>query len=103
MLLIDVNVLVYAYREDSPNHSAYNRWLTDTVSSGEPFGLGDLVLSGSATPRVRFRPARRRPSYVFDAVNTARSRSRPAAGESGALVRILLIRSMAFTESPMLW
>jgi toxin-antitoxin system PIN domain toxin len=46
MLLIDVYVLVYAYREDSPNHSAYHRWLTDTVSSGEPFGLIDLVLSG---------------------------------------------------------
>ncbi len=40
---------------------------------------------------------------AFAAVSTARSRSLPAAGERGAWVRILLIRSMAFTESPMLW
>jgi len=46
MLLIDVNVLVYAYREDAPNHPAYHRWLTDVVSSDEPFGLVDLALSG---------------------------------------------------------
>jgi toxin-antitoxin system PIN domain toxin len=46
MLLIDVNVLIYAYREDAPNHSAYRRWLADLISSGEPFGLIDLVLSG---------------------------------------------------------
>jgi len=46
MMLIDVNVLVYAYREDSPNHSACYRWLTEAVSSGELFGLTDLVLSG---------------------------------------------------------
>jgi len=46
MLLIDVNVLVYAFREDAPDHLAYHRWLTDAVSSGEPFGLVDIVLSG---------------------------------------------------------
>jgi predicted nucleic acid-binding protein len=46
MLLIDVNVLVYAYREDAPNHSAYHRWLTDIVAAGEPFGVADLALSG---------------------------------------------------------
>jgi toxin-antitoxin system PIN domain toxin len=46
MLLIDVNVLVYAFREDAPDHLAYHRWLTDIVSSGEPFGLADVVLSG---------------------------------------------------------
>src|SRR6185436_3250492 len=46
MLLLDVNVLVYAYREDALNHSAYRRWLMDLVSSGEPFGVANIVLSG---------------------------------------------------------
>jgi toxin-antitoxin system PIN domain toxin len=46
MLLVDVNILVYAFREDAPHHSAYHRWLTDVISSGEPFGLADIVLSG---------------------------------------------------------
>jgi uncharacterized protein len=46
MLLIDVNVLVYAYREDSPQHPAFRRWLLDLVQSEAPFGLAALVLSG---------------------------------------------------------
>jgi toxin-antitoxin system PIN domain toxin len=46
MFLIDVNVLIYAYREDALDHAAYHRWLTGIVSSGEPFGIADLVLSG---------------------------------------------------------
>lgn len=46
MLLIDVNVLVYAYREDSPNHSAYRSWLTDLLNSESPFAVPQVVLSG---------------------------------------------------------
>lgn len=46
MLLIDVNVLVYAYREDSPSHIAVRSWLTDLLQSGKVFGIADLVLSG---------------------------------------------------------
>src|SRR6185295_744985 len=42
-------------------------------------------------------------SYPAFAVSTARSRSFSAAGERGAWVRILLMRSMAFTVSPTLW
>lgn len=46
MLLIDVNVLVYAHREDSPNHLSYRSWLTDLVDSETPFGVPQVVLSG---------------------------------------------------------
>ena len=46
MLLLDVNVLVYAHREDAPNHKAYRRWLEDVVNSEQAYGLSDLVLSG---------------------------------------------------------
>jgi predicted nucleic acid-binding protein len=31
MILFDVNVLVHAYREDSPLHSDIRPWLTDTM------------------------------------------------------------------------
>jgi hypothetical protein len=34
---MDVNVLVYAFRTDTPEHAAYHAWLTTT---------GHLVLSG---------------------------------------------------------
>ena len=46
MKLFDVNVLVYAFREDSPNHHRYNHWLTETIHSHESFGMSELVLSG---------------------------------------------------------
>lgn len=46
MVLIDVNILVYAYRTDSPDHAAVHRWLEETISSQSSFGLSERVLSG---------------------------------------------------------
>jgi len=46
MVLIDVNVFVYAHRRDSPNHHAYRRWLEEQVSSDRAYGMSELVLSG---------------------------------------------------------
>jgi len=46
MLLVDVNVLVNAFREDSPDHLPFRSWLTELVNSEIPFGVADLVLSG---------------------------------------------------------
>ena len=46
MVLLDVNVLVYAHREDSPRHAEHLSWLEDLVNSDHAYGLSDLVLSG---------------------------------------------------------
>ena len=46
MILTDVNVLVYAYREDSPAHSSYRKWLEEQINSDRAYGFSDLVLSG---------------------------------------------------------
>jgi uncharacterized protein len=46
MILPDVNVLVYAYMEEVPDHSRFRAWLEELVNSREPFGISDLVLSG---------------------------------------------------------
>ena len=47
MLLPDVNVLVYAHREDSTaEHGAYASWLTDLATGVEPFALSVLTLAG---------------------------------------------------------
>jgi len=46
MVLIDVNVLVYAHRRDSLNHIAYRRWLEECITSDQAYGMSDLVLSG---------------------------------------------------------
>lgn len=46
MILPDVNVLVYAHREDAPNHTAYRGWLESVINSNQAYGIADLVLSG---------------------------------------------------------
>ena|SRR5271165_798210 len=46
MKLLDVNVFVYAHREDAPQHSRYRAWLQQLLVGDEPFAVADLVLSG---------------------------------------------------------
>lgn len=45
MISIDVNVLLYAYREEMPGHSRFKEWLEDTINDPFPYALSDLVLS----------------------------------------------------------
>ena len=60
MVLIDVNVLVYAHRVDAPNHRRYLQWLQSTVNGNSAFGISELVLSGFLRivthPRVFVKP-----------------------------------------------
>lgn len=46
MIIPDVNVLVYAHREEAEEHVAYARWLQRQSRSDEAFGVSELVLSG---------------------------------------------------------
>lgn len=45
MLLPDVNVLIYAHREDAPEHGRYAAWLTSLTEASEPFALSEIVLA----------------------------------------------------------
>jgi uncharacterized protein len=45
MILCDVNVLVYAYRTEAPEHERYERWLREAIASEQAYGLSELVLS----------------------------------------------------------
>ena len=45
MQLPDVNVLIFAHREDSPEHDRCADWLMDLAQGEEPFALSELVLS----------------------------------------------------------
>ena len=60
MILLDVNVLVYAHREDTSNHSRYVDYLTGVIGDPTPFGVSDMVLSGFLRivthPKVFARP-----------------------------------------------
>ena len=61
MILLDVNVLVYAFREDTPNHQAYADWLRGAVAADEPCGVDEAVLAGMlrivTNPRIFDTPA----------------------------------------------
>jgi len=62
MVLIDVNVLVYAHRRDSLNHLACRRWLEDCINSQQAYGISDFVLSAFLRivthPRIFKSPSR---------------------------------------------
>ena len=66
MTLADVNVLVYAFRQDAPHHSSAKRWLDRIVLGNFQFGLSPIVLS--AVVRVTTNPrAYKEPSTIEEA------------------------------------
>lgn len=46
MLMPDVNILVYAHRQDDVRHEPYRDWLLRVVDGPEPFALSVLVAVG---------------------------------------------------------
>jgi hypothetical protein len=46
IVMPDVNVLVYAHRQDEAWHEAYRDWLRDVVDGPRPFALSVLVAVG---------------------------------------------------------
>lgn len=46
MILLDVNVLVYAHREETDRHKEYRRWLERQLDSAMGCAVSDLALSG---------------------------------------------------------
>ena len=67
MILPDINVLIYAHREDSPEHAVYAEWLRRLVAGPEPFALSSHTLAGFlriVTNRRIFKPPTDRKSVV---------------------------------------
>ena len=54
MILCDVNVLVYAFRKDSVDHSRYHEWLESLVNGDAAYGMAPQVLG--AVVRVTTHP-----------------------------------------------
>jgi toxin-antitoxin system PIN domain toxin len=66
MILPDVNVLVYAFRPEMPQHSRCLRWLQSVVDGNARFGISTLSLAAVTrvtTNRRTFTP----PSLIEDA------------------------------------
>lgn len=77
MILVDVNILVYAFRKDAPGHARMRSWLHSAINSMESYGISDFVLAGFlrvvSHPKV-FDP----PSPLEDALAFAHAiRARP--------------------------
>ena len=62
MTLPDVNVLLYAHREDTSEHAICHQWLLGAMNSDAPFGLSDSVLSSvvriATHPKIFKQPSR---------------------------------------------
>lgn len=46
MIIVDLNVLIYAVNSATPNHSATLKWWTDAINDEEPVGPRWAVIGG---------------------------------------------------------
>lgn len=79
MICPDVNVLLHAFRRESPRHSAYVKWLERVMTGHEPVGLSELVLSAVVRLATHHR-VYREPSTTERTLQFCRAlRNAPAA------------------------
>jgi uncharacterized protein len=79
LILIDVNVLVYAHRVDARDHLRFKAWLAETLRVEEVVGMSELVLS--AVVRILTHPrVFREPTQLLEALDYVASlRGHPAS------------------------
>jgi toxin-antitoxin system PIN domain toxin len=69
VFVLDVNIVLAAYRADHPNHVSVRRWFDDTLAGEEPFGVPVTVWASFlrlATNRRIFEvPAPREEAFAF--------------------------------------
>lgn len=72
MILPDVNVLLYAFRSDSPLHAAHREWLDAVVNGDAVYGIAPQVLASliriATHPRIFARPSRLDEALTFTRV-----------------------------------
>jgi hypothetical protein len=66
MILPDVNVLIYAFRQDVSQHAVCRPWLDGVVLGGARFGISRLALSAVVRITTHTR-SYRQPSTIEDA------------------------------------
>lgn len=100
MRCVDVNVLVYAHRPDSPLHDVHRAWLDDARVAPEPLGLADLVASGFVRivthPKIFRDPTPLPDALAFiDAVRSSPSTAPVRSGERHGAIFDDLCRTVA--------
>lgn len=81
MILLDVNVLVYACRRDAERHDEYHRWLTKTLTDQQPVGITPESLAAviriTTHPRLWKAPLTFDEAFAFTAAVRASPTSHP--------------------------
>lgn len=69
MNLIDVNVLIYAFRKDTDKHLEFRSWMLHIINGDSAFGLTEQVLASviriTTHPRVFKEPSRLEEAVSF--------------------------------------
>jgi toxin-antitoxin system PIN domain toxin len=69
MILMDMNVLIYAHREDVRDHLAYREWVESIINGNMKYGFSELVLSGFVRivthPRIFETPSSLAQALIF--------------------------------------
>ncbi len=69
MILPDVNVLLYAFRNDAVRHDEYRSWLEGVVNGDSAYGMSPQVLCSvvriSTHPRIYATPSRLKDALSF--------------------------------------
>src|SRR5690348_10814190 len=69
MILPDVNVLIYAFRQDMPQHATCRPWLERIIQSDARFGVSPLALGAlvriTTNPRVYKTPSTIEEAFGF--------------------------------------
>jgi toxin-antitoxin system PIN domain toxin len=102
MRCVDVNVLVYAHRPESPDHAKHLAWLDRARTANEPLGLIDIVASGFLRvvthPRVFQEPTPLDVAFDFlDAVRASPATLTVGAGDRHWEIFVELCRETGAT------
>ncbi|MDN5855600.1 MAG: PIN domain-containing protein [Actinomycetia bacterium] len=91
MILPDVNILVYAYRPESPKHERYSEWLTELLDGRAELALMESVLIGFVrvvtNPRIFADPAPATRACEFVQVLRGAARARPVSATDATWTR----------------
>lgn len=72
MILPDVNVLIYAFRSDTPEHAKHKAWLEGVLNGPSAYGVSPQVLASVVRicthPRIFARPSRLAEVLAFGGV-----------------------------------
>jgi toxin-antitoxin system PIN domain toxin len=61
LILLDANVLIYAFRQDTAHHAEYRAWFEEALSKVAVVGISELVLSSvvriTTHPKIFVKPS----------------------------------------------